>query len=289
MSPQRPTTDTARPFALHYLACGLSWPCAGALGHPELVCEVDVKRLAILLLTSLPLPAQVPGKITEIPFDRADPQHCRVVMIEGRPMLQTTYDGTSVAVGLPASSGDEDFRVFVVVQQSGPGRVQVKPREFFALYSDPAHTRFGFYDKAAEVEKRRVGQQTQESGQQVQDSAVVAASSEGDSEMQGVPSTPGAEADINRQATAQRLKNEDPNGPTRDQEAAREENQCKALPGSAVTPDELYLRPSTLRQGTSSQGFVYFRKPKGSNLHIGPRDLLFEIDIPVNGVVFRFS
>jgi hypothetical protein len=241
-----------------------------------------MKGLVFLLLTSISVVGQVSDKAKVITFDRADTEHCRVVMIEGRPMLQTAYGGTSVAVGLPASTGDQDFRVFVVIRQTGSGQVQVKPKEFSALYSDPAHTRFSFYDKAAEVNTRKVRQETQESG-------IVSASSQGDSGMQGVVPTPGPEADRDRQARSQRTRNDDLNAPTREQEEAREERQSKSLPGSTVTPDELYLRRSTLRRGNSAEGFVYFRKPKGSKLTIGSRDLLFEVDIPVNGVVFRFS
>ncbi len=85
------------------------------------------------------------------------------------------------------------------------------------------------------------------------------------------------------------MQDEDPTAPTREQEEAREEKQSKSLPGSTVTPEELYLRRTTLRQGSSAEGFVYFRKPKESKLNIGSQALLFEIDIPVNGVVFRFS
>ncbi len=241
-----------------------------------------MKGLVFLVLTSITVVGQVPDKIKAITFDRADAEHCRVVMIEGRPMLQTVYGGTSVAVGLPASTGDRDFRVFVVVQQTGPGKAQVNPKEFSALYSDQAHTRFSYYDKAAEVDERKVPQETQEAG-------IVAASSQGDPRMQGAVPVPGPEADKNLQASSQRIRDEDLNAPTRKQEEAREEKQSNSLPGSTVTPPELYLRRTTLRQGSSAEGFVYFRKPTGSKLNIGSRDLLFEIDIPVNAVVFRFS
>jgi hypothetical protein len=241
-----------------------------------------MKALIFLLLTSISGAGQVSDNPKSITFDRADAEHCKVVTIEGRPMLETAYGGTSVAVGLPVSTGNQDFRVFVVVRQTGPGQAQVKPKEFSALYSDPAHTRFWFYDKAAEVDQRKAHQETQESG-------IAAASSQGAAGLQGAATTPGAVDDMDRQARVQRMTNEDLNGPTREQEEAREEKQSQSLPGSAVTPDELYLRRSTLRQGSSAEGFVYFRKPKGANLNIGPRDLLFEIDIPVNGVVFRFS
>jgi hypothetical protein len=241
-----------------------------------------MKALVLLFLTSISVVGQVSDKVKAITFDRADTEHCAVVTIEGRPMLQTVYGGTSVAVGLPVSTGGLDFRVFVVVRQTGPGKAPVRPQQFSALYSDPAHTRFLFYDKAAEVDKRKLRQETQESG-------IDPASSQGDPGKQGAPSTPGPEADIDRQERSQRMKDEDLNAPARVQEEASEEKQSKSLPGSTMTPDELYLRPRTLRQGSSAEGFVYFRKPKGSKLNIGPRDLLFEIDIPVNGVVFRFS
>jgi len=241
-----------------------------------------MKGIAFVLLTSISVVGQVSGEVKTIVFDRADVEHCRVVTIEGRPMLQTVYGGTSVAVGLPVSTGDRDFRVFVVVRQTGPGKVEVKPKEFSALYSDPAHTRFGFYDKAAEVDKHKVRPVTQESG-------IAAASSQGDSGLPGVPSTPGPVDDKDRQARAQRMSDEDPNAPTREREEALEEKHSRSLPGSTVTPDELYLGRSTLRQGSFAEGLVYFRKPKGSKLNIGPRNLLFEIDIPVNGIVFRFS
>ena len=107
--------------------------------------------------------------------------------------------------------------------------------------------------------------------------------------MQGVPPTPDPADDQDRRARAQRKKNEDLNAPLSEQVEAHEGKQSKSLPGSTVTPDQLYLHRSTLHQGSAAEGFVYFRKPKGSKLSIGSRDLLFQIDIPVNGVVFRFS
>ncbi len=225
---------------------------------------------------------QAPGKAKVIAFDRADAEHCSVATIEGRPMLQTVYAGTSVAVGLPASTANGDFRVFVVVRQTGPGKAQVNPGEFSALYSDPAHTRFLTYDKAAEVARRATGTETQQDG-------VMAASSQQDPGMQGTVPTPGPMDDKDRQARLQRMTNEDPDAPAREQEEALEDKQGNSSPGTTVTPDELYLRRVTLRRGNFAEGFVYFRRPKGSKLNVGSRDLLFEIDIPVNGVVFRFS
>jgi len=243
---------------------------------------MKMKMASILLFTAVPVVGQVADKAKTIAFDRADAEHCHVVMIEGRPMLQTSYGGTSVAVGLPVSVGSQDFRIFVVVQQAGPGRAQVKPKEFSALYSDPAHTRFGYYDKAAEVAPRRESPEQREP-------EIITASLQADPGTQGLPPTPGPEADIDRQARSKRISAEDPTGATRDQEQAREEQQRKSAPGSVVTARELYLHRCTLRRGHSAEGFVYFRKPKSSKLTIGAGDLLFEVDIRVNGIIFRFS
>lgn len=245
-----------------------------------------MKGFVFLLLTSISAIGQAPGKgnvtANVIAFDRADLEHCSVVIVEHRPMLQTIYNGTSVAVGLPVSTAEGDFRVFIVVRQIGPGKAQVKPKDFSALHSDPSHTRFSFYDKAAEVDKRTVRQNTKETG-------VLTAGAREDPSLQGVTPTPGPEANSTREAMWRRAKNEDLNRPTRELEQNREEDQSKSPPGVSMTPDELYLRRSTLRQGSYAEGFVYFRKPKGSTFNIGSHDLLVEIDIPVNGIVFRFG
>jgi hypothetical protein len=242
-----------------------------------------MKKSGILLLASISVMAQAADKAKVINFDRADREHCGIVMIEGRPMLRTVYGGTSVAVGLPVSTAEGDFRVFVVIGHPGPGKARVKPREFTALYSDAAHTRFSFYDKAVRVNRGQVSEEREEPA------GVETASSQGDPRLLGMPSTPDATGNIDRQARARRKKNQDLNGPTREQEDAREAKQNSTLPGVSVTAGELYLRQSTLRQGRYAEGFVYFRMPQGAKLHVGPRDLLFQIDIPVNGVVFRFS
>lgn len=241
-----------------------------------------MKGTPLLLLTSVSVIGQLPDTAKVIDFDRSDREHCSVVVIAGKPMLQSAYGGTSVAVGLPVSTADGDFRVFVVIRQTGPGKTQVKPKEFSALYSDPAHTRFSTNDKASEVDKHTAPQETQEAG-------IVSASSQADPAVQGVPRNAAPEDDKDRQERSRRIKNEELSTATTEQEVAREEKHGKSLPGTTVTPDQLYLRPGTLRQGSYAEGFVYFAKPKGSKLAIGPRDLLFEIDIPLNGVVFRFS
>src|SRR5579863_6216372 len=187
-----------------------------------------------VLLASISVMGQAPDKVKAIAFDRSDREHCSVVVIEHRPMLQTVYGGTSVAVALPLSTVDGDFRVFVVVRQIGRGKVEVKPKEFSALYSDPVHTQLQFYDMAAEVSARSARQ----------DSLAAAITSETDPGSQGASSTPGPDTDINRVAKALRTRNNGKDAAVRAQEGIQEGQQSKA-PGTSVTPDELYLRRST--------------------------------------------
>lgn len=237
-------------------------------------------KASLLFLLSVSVAGQAPGKV--IVFDRADTERCRVVMIEGRPMLQTVYEGTSVAVGLPMSTPDGDFRVFVQVRRMGRGLARVKPRGFTALYSDAAHTRFSYYDKAAKMGRQAPSEEIQSPG-------IAGASSQQDPAMPGQTSAGSGVDDKDRQERMRRMRAEDLNGPARDEEQASERKRETAQPGTAVSADELYLRPRTVRQGEWVEGFVYFRKPKGSGLHVGSQNLLFEVDIPVDGVVFRFS
>src|SRR5579863_5757134 len=93
---------------------------------------------------------QAPGKI--VTFNRADTEHCKVITVSGRPLLQSTYEGISVAIAMPLNRGNGEFSLFVAVSQAGPGTVQVNPKDFYGLYPDKDHTRFMFFDKAAEVE-----------------------------------------------------------------------------------------------------------------------------------------
>ena len=87
---------------------------------------------------------QAPGKM--ITFNKADTEHCKVVAVKGMPLLQSTYDGITVAVAMPMNRGNGDFSIFVVVSQTGAPPFQVNPKDFYALFSDQAHTRFEFHD-----------------------------------------------------------------------------------------------------------------------------------------------
>jgi len=93
--------------------------------------------------------AQAPGKI--VTFNRADTEHCKVIVASGKPLLQSTYDGTSVAIAMPINRANSDFSVFVSISRAQHGTIQVDPQSFYAVYSDKDHTRFQFYDKASEI------------------------------------------------------------------------------------------------------------------------------------------
>jgi hypothetical protein len=108
-----------------------------------------VKTLTVFLLSTGLAYGQAPGKI--ITFNKADTEHCKVVTVSGRPLLQSTYDGMTVAIAIPMNRGNGDFSIFVAVSQTGTQTVRVNPKDFYGLYSDQNHTRFTFYDKAAEM------------------------------------------------------------------------------------------------------------------------------------------
>jgi hypothetical protein len=49
-----------------------------------------------------------------------------------------------------------------------------------------------------------------------------------------------------------------------------------------------YLLKSKVKSGSGVAGWITLRRPKGVNLDVHPADMLDEIDIPINGVLFRF-
>ncbi|HLY42560.1 MAG TPA: hypothetical protein VKR52_15195 [Terracidiphilus sp.] len=199
--------------------------------------------------------------------------------IEGRPMRELIHEGTSIAVGEPVVTANGDYRVFVQVSHLGPGKVEVKPKDFSALYSDPAHTRFEFYDKLAEVSMRQAQQDAMSRGVAGADQPQDAGS---------LPSSgPVSSSGMVRRPPLENTKKPDPG--YNDVMADGSNPQAASRPGTALKPEDLYLGRKTLRQGGSAEGFVYFRKPKRSKLQVGPQDSLYQIDIPVNGIVFRFN
>jgi hypothetical protein len=85
-----------------------------------------------------------------------------------------------------------------------------------------------------------------------------------------------------------------PDADTRSEEESRQ-LQLRNQPGNAPAMPRLdpahppvFLRPTTVKPGSRASGFVFLRKPKGSKVVVNPAAMLDEIDIPVNGVIFRF-
>jgi hypothetical protein len=222
--------------------------------------------------------AKAPG--TVINCDPADAEHCKATIIEGKPMRELVHEGTSVAVGKPVATAEGDYRIFVQVRQVAPGKVEVRPKDFSALYSDPAHTRFAFYDKAAEINQRiREANRAQEAnGGDLDNPRRRAGSGAGQS-------TGGT----SKSAKLGRLRKADPNEVAGRQDEGTGSRRSTPQVGTIVTPEELYLSQSTLRRGDFAEGIVYFKKPRRSKVPVGLSDPLCEINIPVNGVVFRFN
>jgi hypothetical protein len=225
---------------------------------------------------SIPATAQGPGNV--IICDSADAEHCKAATVEGKPMREMSHEGTSVAVGKPVATAEGYYRVFVLVRQVGPGKTVVKPKTFSALTSDSTHTRFAFYDVAAEINQRiRESNREQQTG--------------GDGF--GTPRQRGNSGPQSngpsKAAKLGRMRKPDPNEVSGKQDQATGSSRSEPQAGTTLTPEELYLGRSTLRRGDFAEGFVYFKKPRRSNVHMGANDPLPEIDIPVNDIVFRFS
>ena len=85
------------------------------------------------------------------------------------------------------------------------------------------------------------------------------------------------------------MRKPDPNEVAGRQDEATGSGRSARQAGTIVTPEMLYLSRSTLRRGDFAMGFVYLKKPRRSKVHVGLSDPLRQIDIPVNGVVFRFN
>jgi hypothetical protein len=202
--------------------------------------------LASFLLSVTALAQTTPQTIT---FNQADTEHCKVVQAGGKPLLESTYDGTSVAIAMPLNRGNGEFLVFVAISRDAPGTIQIDPKNFYAIFSDPAHTRFGFYDKSAETHAS-----PDDSGLSAERSQIDPGSLRPGAQLGGAPG-----------------------GPPPDPGAA---------PG-ASSPSA-YLRKTKIKPGEKIAGWVSLQKPSGVKLEIHPTDMLDEINIPVNGTIFRF-
>jgi hypothetical protein len=237
-----------------------------------------MRILAYSLLLSMAPLAQTPDNARIVTYNRADTEHCKVIVVNGKPLLETTYNGTSVAVGLFQNWGNGEFSVLVSITQVGPEATEVNPKGISALYSDAAHTRLTWFDKGRDLDTQasiRASGLSQPGGGSSDSGSV------GDSSAaMPAPTHPEAMRDLTT------------NPGTRSDEEARQ-MQLRQTAGDSH-PQQLdpahppaFLRHTTLKQGSRTYGHVFLRKPKGK-LAAAPTGILDEIDIPLNGIIFRF-
>jgi hypothetical protein len=242
---------------------------------------MPVKLLISSLLLSAASLAQTPQSPRIITFNRADTDHCKVVVIGGKPLLETTYDGTTVAINLPQNWANGEFSVFVAVVQAGMGEAEINPHEISAVYPDPAHTRFRWFDKAHDLDtelSRRAAGLGQPDGSPAGGSNPIGNSKSADPlpnhpEMMPAPA-PDAGTRSEEESRQLQLRNQAGNAP--------------AMPQLDPAHPPVFLRPTTVTPGSRVSGYVFLRRPKGSKVQVNPAAMLDEIDIPVSGVIFRF-
>lgn len=215
-----------------------------------------MKFLTVSLFICASALAQPAAKV--VTFNRADTEHCKVVVIGGKPLLESTYDGTSVAIALPVNRGNGEFLIFVAVSRAASGAVQVDPKDIYGLYPDTAHSRFTFSDKGSETGWQAEGQ-TADPGFSASKAQIDPGSLRPGQVTAGGPpmggSPPGAPGD---------------GGP-------------EGAPAQAT-----YLKKSKVKQGDKMAGWIALRQAKEPRVEVHATDMLDEIDVPVNGVVFRF-
>ena len=219
-----------------------------------------MKCLTVFLISAGMAVGQGPGKT--ITFNRADTAHCKVIAVSGRPLLESTYEGISVAVAIPMNRGNGDFSVFVAVSQAGTEAVEVNPKDFYGLFSDKDHTRFQFFDKGKEMDSGPPGQ-----GANSGLSAANAGIDPG-SLRPGALTGPGGP----------------PPGGGGPPDAGGGGPPGSKSPGMSSA----YFRKGKVKPGSGIAGWITLRQPKSGKLDVHPTDMLDEVDIPVKGVVFRF-
>ncbi len=241
-----------------------------------------MKPLLLFFVLAAAAGAQTADGPKIITFNRADTEHCKVAVVSGKPLLETTYQGTTVAITMPQNWANGEFSVFVAVSQVGEGAASVNPQEVSAVYPDPTHTRFRWFDKGHDLD-------TQASA------AAAGLGRPGDGG--GGPGT-GAIGDSSSATPApnhpEAMRQLDPHVGTRSEEEARQlqmrndAGNASKLPKLDPAHPPVFLKNTVVKRGSTSSGYVFLRKPKGSKVAVTPDAMLDEIDIPVNGVIYRF-
>lgn len=216
--------------------------------------------------------AQSPDGPRIVTFNQADAEHCKVIMVGDKPMLATTFEGTTVAINMPQNWNNGEFSVFIAVAQVGPGEADVNPRAVSALYPDSAHTRFHWFDKAHDLDTLA----------SMQAAGPESGSTNESNSASPPPNHPEAMGPI------------DPHAATRSEEEGRllqlrsQDGKTSPLPQIDPAHPPVFLRITTVKQGSKASGYVFLRKPKGTKVEVSPGTMLEEIDIPINGIIFRF-
>jgi hypothetical protein len=197
---------------------------------------------------------QAPGKV--VTFNQADAEHCKIIVAHGKPLLLSTYEGTSVAIGMPLNRKNGDFSVFISVSRSGEGAIEVNPKDFYGVFSDKNQTRFRFFDSAAAIEMAHPE----------------------------VAAVPFSSANVQMEAPPTKL------APVGGKGSLGDGDVGNAPPSSleASNSPDIYLRKGRVKPGSTIAGWVTLRQPGAARLEVHPTDMLGEVDVPVNGVLFRF-
>ncbi|MBS1803580.1 MAG: hypothetical protein JST28_09435 [Acidobacteria bacterium] len=240
------------------------------------------------LLLVVPVFAVAQTSPTVITFNRADTEHCRVLVANGKPLLASTYNGTTVAVSMPDNWENGEYSLFVMVSQKGDGSAEINPKEIYALFSDPAHTRLSWFDKKHDLD------------------TLASMRSQGMGQPGGAPGGPpggfggsnGDSSGANPPMTHPEVMERGGLGDTNQRSKSDEEARNLGLRNAGGTGPQrpqldpahppAFLKHTTVKAGSQASGYVFVRKPKDFRQEVTATSILGEIDIPVNGTVFRF-
>lgn len=180
---------------------------------------------------------------------------------------------TVVKIDDPVNRGHGEFSVDLTVAQFDSGMAEVIPEDFSALFSDAAHTRLVFANRDQEIDHH---------AKKSMWAGVLLAGMAGAAAAQPQTATVN-----NSDGTSSTITYTDPVAQQRANEQAAETGH--AIRQRAIDAKVGLLHRNTVEPGQSVSGTVFFKRVKGSNVKIGSKDRLFAVDIPINGVVFRFQ
>lgn len=248
-----------------------------------------MKLLGLLLVVPVIAMAQTPSKV--ITFNRGDTEHCRVLIASGKPLLATTYNGTTVAVSLPENWVNGEYSLFVMISQKGDGSVEVNPKDIYALFSDQAHTRFLWFDKKRDLDTLA----SMRSQGMAQTNSPPAGGHAGPGGFGGLNGDSSGAAPPMTHPEAMAIGGMGDTNQGSKSEAEARNMQMRNAAGVAQPHPQLdpahppvFLKRANVKPGSQVSGYVFVRKPKGFSQEITGSSMLGEIDIPVNGVIYRF-